>query len=184
MSVHMNEIPLVASALTSTSKPPTKAARLIANTPALRAAQKQLLSKAILSLELVDAEAAQTKLVQKKKTEVQLFATMITALEHAIHPEKPRRFTLMTQFRAIHMIIRHCGLHHMYTRCESAWKELNDYLYNIDGRFEKAERAGKAYEEGKSALRVIRQRRKNAVRCVQVLKSYLTEVRERQQMEA
>lgn len=40
MSVHMNEIPLVASALTSTSKPPTKAARLIANTPALRAAQK------------------------------------------------------------------------------------------------------------------------------------------------
>lgn len=121
----------------------------------LRTAQHELKAKALLALALSDAEAAQTKTVQRAKRHTETLAAQL----RAHHRDEPAK-TLMLQGwakKASHV----AWFHRRLLYCMSAVNTTDLLRKN---RMEE----------------VVRQRRGNAVRCVEVLKAYLVRVREEQ----
>ncbi|KAF4540895.1 hypothetical protein BFW01_g5516 [Lasiodiplodia theobromae] len=150
---------------------------LVANTPALRFAQLVLKHKAELSFHLTKMEPILNKSVQNLKQLVQKIAAGLAGMNAVMGGNFRKRF-LELSFDILHNEGQRMM---MAGSCERVWKEDSDLLASLEELEAEKEKAQKEWEMARKKLRILRVRKKNAIRCVEVLKAYLEEVREKQQ---
>ncbi|OJD37165.1 uncharacterized protein BKCO1_80003 [Diplodia corticola] len=152
-------------------------APLNANTPALRAAQRELQAKAILIGQLDESERTLTELVKRKKAATECAVAVLNSIEE-LCGGNVRRYAMRQGFR---MLGDHGSSMTPPGSCV-VWKNTSDTIDAYERLEEEKESREREWKEGMEELRVVRTRRKYAVRCLEVLRAYLMEVREKQQV--
>lgn len=162
---------------TKNTIPATSKRPLVANTPALRNAQRELKRKAELSFHLAKVEPLLIENVQLQKQLVQNTTAGLAVL-NAEMGGNFRKKSLEYAFETLHKEGQRMT---MAGSCEKAWIYESNLLKRFEEFEAEKEKAQKEWEMERKKLRILRVRRKYAIRCVEVLKAYLEEVREKQQ---
>lgn len=162
---------------TKNTVPATSKRPLMANTPALRNAQRELKRKAELSFHLITMEPLLTENVRLWKKLVHIMTAHVAEM-NAEMGGNFRRGSLERAFDTFHKDGQRMS---MAGSCEKVWKHDSDLLASFERSEAEKEKFEKGLEKARKKLRILRVRRKYAIRCVKVLKTYLEEVREKQQ---